>query len=125
MPPSCAKFTNSGWVCDDYLCKRPATSKLPSELRRDLRLCLILKVPGFQKDRRMLHHSCVQRSEDVAGFLPSESDSSSSYSSHQEPVFRQALVALDYLHSTTFTRLPSLDYLHSTTFTRHVLQRRR
>lgn len=66
------------------------------------------RIPGNQRDRQLLHYFCVQGASDISGFV----DSDFWYrtvlqSSHQEPVVRQALVALSSLHLEHATADPA------------------
>ncbi|KAM0542376.1 hypothetical protein ACHAPJ_012843 [Fusarium lateritium] len=62
------------------------------------------RVPGSQKDRRLLHYFCVQGSNDISGFLTSDFWSQTVLQeSHQDQVIRQALVAMSSLHLNYIT----------------------
>ncbi|KAI0411009.1 hypothetical protein F5X98DRAFT_71010 [Xylaria grammica] len=110
--PSCDKCTRAGWKCDGYalsLQPRPsrkaggkATVAKASSGGPELSIAsyaIPFRIPGAQKDRQMLHYFCVQGSDDIAGYVRSEFWSNAVLQqSHQEPVVRQALVALSSLH---------------------------
>ncbi|KAI1036049.1 hypothetical protein LB504_011616 [Fusarium proliferatum] len=110
--PSCAKCLRSGWICDYGAASAssesessPATiSGLPA-LLPIASYSIPFKIPGSQKDRRLLHYFCVQGSEDISGFLASDFWSQIVLQAgHEDLVVRQALVAMSSLH---------LDYISS------------
>ncbi|KAG5742989.1 hypothetical protein H9Q70_014296 [Fusarium xylarioides] len=77
--PSCAKCLRSGWICDydpasasSESESSPATMSGSSALLPIASYSIPFKIPGSQKDRRLLHYFCVQGSEDISGFLTSD-----------------------------------------------------
>ncbi|RBR21702.1 hypothetical protein FVER53590_12817 [Fusarium verticillioides] len=110
--PSCAKCLRSGWKCDYDAASAssesetsPATTSGSSALLPIASYSIPFKIPGSQKDRRLLHYFCVQGSEDISGFLASDFWSQTVLQAgHEDLVVRQALVAMSSLH---------LDYISS------------
>ncbi|EMT69426.1 hypothetical protein NOF04DRAFT_18226 [Fusarium oxysporum II5] len=107
--PSCAKCLRSGWKCDySAVSASPTSSKsdfIPSMTLGSSALLPIasysipFKIPGSQKDRRLLHYFCVQGSNDISGFLSSDFWSQTVLQAgHEDLVVRQALVAMSSLH---------------------------
>jgi hypothetical protein len=107
----------SGWKCDGYpaetALKASANYRKTSSLSLLLRLQSItsysipFKVPGSQRDRQLLHYFCVQCSNDISGFLTSDFWSQTVLQeSHQDPIVRQALVAMSWLHLDYSTSEP-------------------
>ncbi|KAF5630342.1 transcriptional regulatory [Fusarium sp. NRRL 52700] len=83
----------------------PAVISGSSALLPIARYSIPFKIPGSQKDRRLLHYFCVQGSEDISGFLASDFWSQTVLQAgHEDLVVRQALIAMSSLH---------LDYISS------------
>ncbi|KLO81891.1 uncharacterized protein LW93_7053 [Fusarium fujikuroi] len=110
--PSCAKCLRSGWICDYGAVSASSESESSpvmmsgsSALLPIASYSIPFKIPGSQKDRRLLHYFCVQGSEDISGFLASDFWSQTVLQAgHEDLVVRQALVAMSSLH---------LDYISS------------
>ena len=103
--PWCFKCTSTGRKCDGYATQKgenvgqgrnSATAPL-----QVIAYAIPFSVPGSQRDRQMLHYFCVEAASNLCGYFTSRYGFWSHFAlqcSHDEPVVRQALVALSSIH---------------------------
>ena len=115
--PSCQQCRNTGRHCDGYTIALGNAAVAPSSRLGSITSYAIpFKIPGGQKERRLLHYFCVKGAAELSGGSPSDFWTRLSLQrSHDQLVVRQAVAALSSLHlDLTTASTPAIEGSPST-----------